>query len=327
MKKQVKRTLSLALAFIMLLSVCAVVSASAKVADNTVKVIVKNEMFTEESGAPWTGVLVDTYVALNDTDSVESVLERVIMDKNYEIIVSDYGYISSINGLAEYAANGSGGWMATLNDWFTSDATTAYTVENGGLKAGDEIVMQYSCSWGSDIGSLYGDFNTSLQGLTVENGALAQSFSPSVTNYILLLDSDEKEVTVTPEAFNKNYQVRTYLNDYQLTGDSQLPYNKPVTVKDGDTVYIGIGNPAWPSMNSWAGTAEETVYTLHVSSRPFGDLDGNGKANINDATLLQRHLAEFITLDDAQLAIADLDGDGNVTINDVTVLQCFLAEM
>lgn len=326
MKNQAKRIISLALTFVMLLSVYAAVSVSAK-ENNTVKVIVKNEIFSAESGAPWTGVLIDTNAALTGEDSVESVLERVIKENNYEFTVSDYGYISCVNGLAEYAANGSGGWMATLNDWFTSDATTSYTVANGGLKAGDEIVMQYSCSWGADIGSLYGNFDTSLQGLTVENGTLAQSFSPSVTNYILLIDSSEAEISVIPEALNKNYQVKTYLNEYLPESDAHLPYKKPFTVKDGDTVSIGIGNPAWPSMNTWSGTAEETVYTLHVSSRPFGDLDGSGKANINDATLLQRYLAEYITLDDAQLAIADFNGDGKITINDVTALQCYLAEM
>ena len=317
--------ISLTLTLIMLLSVFAVESVSAQ-EENTVRVIVKNEMFTAESGAPWTGVLIDTNAALLENDSVESVLERVIRENNYEFTVSNYGYISSVNGLAEYAASGSGGWMATLNDWFTAEATTAYTVANGGLKAGDEIVMQYSCSWGADIGSLFDNFDTSLKELAVENGAVAQRFSPSVKNYTLLIESDEAAITVIPEALNKNYQVRTYLNDYQPTSDAQLPYKKPVTVKDGDTVYIGVGNPAWPSMNSWSGTAEETVYSLHVSSRPFGDLDGNGKANINDATLLQRYLAEYVTLDDAQLAIADFNGDGNVTIEDVTVLQCSLAE-
>ena len=31
------------------------------------------------------------------------------------------------------------GWMGTLNDWFTDEAFTAYTVANGKLADGDEI--------------------------------------------------------------------------------------------------------------------------------------------------------------------------------------------
>ena len=82
--------------------------------------------------------LLDTEIALNGDDSMESVAERAIKNGGYDFTVSEYGYISSVNGLAEYAYQGSGGWMATLNDWFTADGTASYTVENGGLQAGDD---------------------------------------------------------------------------------------------------------------------------------------------------------------------------------------------
>ena len=44
-------------------------------------------------------------------------------------------------------------------------------------------------------------------------------------------------------------------------------------------------------------------------------------------TLLQRHLAEFEALTEAQLAYADVDGDGKINVHDVTQLQRILAEM
>lgn len=325
MKHPFKQTAAIALSALTIMSATSVYCVSAETAE-TVHVIVKNERFAAADGAPWTGTLLDVQAVLQADDSVESVVERVIQNNGYEFTVSTYGYISSVNQLAEYACSGSGGWMATLNDWFTADATTAYTVANGGLQSGDEIVLQYSCSWGADIGSLYGNFDTSLQAFTVDGGSLAQPFVPSKTNYILQIPADRTAVTVVPEAFNKNYQVKTYLNDY-LPAEAPLSYKKPVIVSDGDTLYIGVGNPAWPSMNSWGGTADETVYTLHVSSHPYGDINGDGTASIEDATLLQRYLAEFITLDDAQLAIADIDGDGDITIKDVTALQRFMAEL
>lgn len=327
MNNPLKKTASAALATILLLSSAGMLCVSAAEGESgTVKVIVKNERLSADDGAPWTGTLIDTQATLNADDSMESVLERVIKDSGYEFTVSDYGYISSVHHLAEYAYNGNGGWMATLNDWFTADATTSYTVANGGLQSGDEIVMQYSCAWGADVGSLYGNYDTSLQGLSIEGGSLTASFDAATTAYTVLTDDEEASLTVVPEAYNKNYQVRTYLNEYLPASTTQLPYKQAVSVKDGDTLYIGVGNPAWPSMNSWGGAAEETVYTLHVKARPLGDLSGNGVTGIEDVTLLQRYLAEFETFDEAMQARADINGDGKLTIDDATALQRMIAE-
>ena len=58
-----------------------------------------------------------------------------------------------------------------------------------------------------------------------------------------------------------------------------------------------------------------------------GDVNGDGTVNINDATDIQRHLAELKTLTDSDLAAADTNGDGKVNINDATHLQRFLAEL
>ena len=131
MKKQAKRMISLTLTLIMLLSVCAVVSVSAE-ENNTVRVVVKNEMFSADSGAPWTGVLIDTNATLLENDSVESVLERVIRENNYEFTVSNYGYISSVNGLAEYAASGSGEQPMVVS-YLLSANKVLETPENGVL--------------------------------------------------------------------------------------------------------------------------------------------------------------------------------------------------
>lgn len=69
-----------------------------------------------------------------------------------------------------------------------------------------------------------------------------------------------------------------------------------------------------------------------VTLRLTGDVDG--ALSINDATMLQRHLAEFTNADgtpvigeeDTQTrAAADLNGDGVLSVSDVTELQRFLA--
>ena len=62
----------------------------------------------------------------------------------------------------------------------------------------------------------------------------------------------------------------------------------------------------------------------------YGDVDGDGVVKINDATAIQRHIAEkegFI-LEPGSDAFkrADVDGDGALTVQDVTLIQHYLAE-
>ena len=56
----------------------------------------------------------------------------------------------------------------------------------------------------------------------------------------------------------------------------------------------------------------------------IGDLDGDGKLTIEDATELQRFLADFavLDLDDEKTFLqADMNGDGKVNVRDVTAVM------
>ena len=334
MKKQAKKITALVLALMLLLSAATVINVGAD-SKKTVSVTVQNVRMSAEDGAPWTGILVDREIELKDDDSMESVIERAIALDGYNYTVSPYGYISEINGLAEYAYNGSGGWMATLNDWFTSDGTSAYTVANGGIQAGDENVMMYTCSWGADVGSLYGNFDTSLsvdefgfRGNHISEETQQEFFVPDIHEYTIEINLPSDVITFFAVPTNKNYQARVYKNDYlPETDGAEYRGGKNVPVTDGDVIYIGVGNPAWPSMNSWGGNADETVYTIHIKYVPIiGDLNRNGRLDIIDVTIFQRHLAEFELLDSDALSIADVNGDNSIDVLDVTCIQKILAE-
>ena len=57
------------------------------------------------------------------------------------------------------------------------------------------------------------------------------------------------------------------------------------------------------------------------------DADGDGTCTINDATTLQRYIAEYIVcLTIPQQRLCDLSGNGKTDINDVTMLQRLLAQ-
>ena len=71
-----------------------------------------------------------------------------------------------------------------------------------------------------------------------------------------------------------------------------------------------------------------TVTVIPEEQPPLmGDLDGDGLLTIADATRLQRALAEYEPLTEAQAALADLNGDGVINVRDLTCLQRIAAEL
>ncbi len=59
----------------------------------------------------------------------------------------------------------------------------------------------------------------------------------------------------------------------------------------------------------------------------MGDINGDGIVSVADATLVQQHAAEMITLEGEALSAADTNGDGIVSVADATLIQQFAAEI
>lgn len=51
-----------------------------------------------------------------------------------------------------------------------------------------------------------------------------------------------------------------------------------------------------------------------------GDINGDGKITLKDATLLLQHVNKVATLENSHLAAADINGDGKITLKDATLL-------
>ena len=74
----------------------------------------------------------------------------------------------------------------------------------------------------------------------------------------------------------------------------------------------------------------ENVFNNALQNQTFskiGDTNGDGSVNISDATEVQKHLAQLITLSGDRLKAADADGDGVVNISDATHIQKYLAQL
>ncbi len=148
--------------------------------------------------------------------------------------------------------------------------------------------------------------------------------------------------------------------DYELTKTDDGIYSIDVTLKK-DTVYefkIFDGKSNYYTANLSDETTAEYIsydedyqnaiitpsedidvtilftgssFTLRLSDNEYipkiGDVDCDGSVTIDDATLIQKYIAEIVTLTDDQHSVADADHSGIVTIDDVTTIQKNIADI
>ena len=62
-----------------------------------------------------------------------------------------------------------------------------------------------------------------------------------------------------------------------------------------------------------------------VNPGVMGDVSGDGKVSLRDATMIQQNVADIIEFTDAQKAVADMNSDGRVSLKDATLVQLIVA--
>ena len=232
---------------------------------------------TKYAGGAFSGTIASGWYDLGENDSMMTCVLKALKqagyswqgtsgsskDKNADYSIT---YLSSIEkdgkSLGEFDGNGKSGWMGTLNDWFVNQGFHAFTVKNGQLENGDEIHVMFTMAYGEDLGGTWNNNSTKLAGLTVSGGTLSPTFSGSQTDYTLIISGDKANVTVKPEAVNKNYQARIFLNRYNQDS-ARYKRTESISVKSGDVLYVGVGEKGWPTMNA---SSVGTKYTIKVVS-------------------------------------------------------------
>lgn len=69
-----------------------------------------------------------------------------------------------------------------------------------------------------------------------------------------------------------------------------------------------------------SSSAPEAAYML-------GDADGNGKVNVKDATLIQKHAAKITEIPEEDFDAADVNADGKLNVKDATAIQKYVAKI
>ena len=255
-----------------------------------VRVIVENTTFTEDmwpNGKKfWDGVAVEgDEVALTADSTMMSCIVTALKDNGCEQDGADSNYISSITvgnqPLGQFDGGPQSGWMGTLNDWFTNEGFAAFTVANGKLADGDVIRVMYTREGlGADLGGTWGNSDTTIKALEIQGGKLASAFTPGeaggLYEYTLTIEGESADLRLTPTASNKNFLTKIFLNE-KVTGNTEgfsfYKRTESIPVKAGDTIYVGCGARAWPTMNNQAGNTQEsdgTWYVLHVVNANAG---------------------------------------------------------
>lgn len=284
---QIKKVLSVIIAFAMIFS--GVSSFALEEEKEVIYLVVENTTYTDED-APWSGKLIDNLeVEIEEGETTASTaIIKGLQESGHTQVGAEEGYITSVDSLGEFGSGKQGGWMVSVNDWFTSAGINDICVSGG-----DIITLMYTCNFGEDVGSFWANNNKALKSITFSKGELNEEFSPEIFEYTLTIPSDAETISVTPVAENKNFQTRTYLNteikeengqlyidgeeEYEaiisgLSPWSDIPQNigfykksEEIPVKNGDVITVGCGFSYWSSMNNgdFGSGAEEIAATAY----------------------------------------------------------------
>ena len=115
--------------------------------------------------------------------------------------------------------------------------------------------------------------------------------------------------TVIPEMILENNGIALVKDkDYTVT------FKNNTSVGTATAVISGIGN--------YSGTVEKKFQIRE----PFGDVDMNGKIDVNDVTIIMAYNVELMNLSSEQLKFADVNEDGYVDVSDATLIQQYIAD-
>ena len=148
-----------------------------------------------------------------------------------------------------------------------------------------------------------------------------------------LLEITDNDLLDSPLTFSKNLSDNPLVISWFSSKSSDCDKNGTVAtlrfkLKEG-AEYSGI-RLTYDKENVFNSKFENVTFSVMYRIKPsvlIGDADGNGSVNIADATTVQKHIAQLITLEGDELIAADANGDGAVNITDATHIQKYIAQL
>ena len=172
------------------------------------------------------------------------------------------------------------------------------------------------------------DADTQIKILTSREQSFTIS-TPSDTDTAKALESKTKF-----ERFSVLYNIFSDENivDYQY--GSGVTVKIPVENENFKIYHIASNNTTIPVQAvymdgclsfTYSKIGDFAVTEVIPPTSIMGDVDLDGKINIKDASLIQKHVAKITVITDPQADLADLDNDVNVTVKDASAVQKIIA--
>lgn len=117
------------------------------------------------------------------------------------------------------------------------------------------------------------------------------------------------------------------------TDPSEVPVvtNPTTSTAPSETAPVIITDPTDDTGNDTPiivpGTTTQGNATNPSDGYLLGDADANGKVNIKDATLIQKHAAKLTVISEENIIKADVNADNKINVKDATTIQKFVANI
>lgn len=158
---------------------------------------------------------------------------------------------------------------------------------------------------------------------TDEDYELAYS---EIDDAIWSLDNMLDEPSPKDDLFNQIAENVTYITSGGGPNDDKETLSvKRDNVISAEAIYLAPASTA----EHYAAAAEILYLDIeydYPDDFEYGDLNGDGAININDATLVQKFAAEIET-GEIIIEAGDVNGDGVVNVKDATLIQKYVAEI
>ena len=285
----------------------------------------------------WTKVCIDnTYYNVDPTwdDPVQDNFGHV---SHTYFLVSDDGFKNGINGssihsgfnTAYYKSNNTkydNGFFRDIDTRFCYVGTDFYVIDNTYGSKYEKCLLKYNpetesieklvafdYKWDNESGTGY--WKGGYMSLDIYNGGLYFNTPDSVYRYDIARKTSSCVISSKSKTTTKLY-FGLLINSI---GEIHVAEN--TNPNNADTVAF-IGNCPTDPKNSNVFEADVLV-TVPVSEIIYGDVNGDGKVRINDATIIQKYAVAKETLDADALVRADVNKDTRVNVMDATRIQCY----
>ena len=93
-------------------------------------------------------------------------------------------------------------------------------------------------------------------------------------------------------------------------------FNFDFRIIDTNDPFPGISGTGRNTGDNWCGPAIDKAKVINGKVRLIGDINGDGKVDSDDATLISKYDSGLVTLTDEQKELADINNDGRINIAD-----------